>query len=126
MSSPLTVKLSFGWFLLLCACSAFDLEACTLIGCDSGLTIVVEGLGGRTARVEAAAPGSPPRVFECAAGTECRVFLAGFQPREVTVRVVTGDQTAVETAQLVYTARRPNGPDCPACEQGEVRIVVAS
>jgi hypothetical protein len=124
---PLTLPAAIA--LALTACSAPApapaQRACTMIGCEDGLTVVVEGTPRGAYRVEARAEGEPPRVRECTSPEACgQVFFAGFLPGEVTVEV-----TAVGGARSSRTVRprvetvQPNGPDCPpTCRQGRVTV----
>lgn len=103
-------------------------RACTLIGCESGLTVVLDDAPAEPYRVEVSAPGeTEPRVVECSSASPCggRVFLRDFTPESATVRVVAGGDTVAREVRPTYETLQPNGPGCPpTCRQAEVRVTL--
>lgn len=110
-----------------CSPGAEPVRACTMIGCEDGLEVTVEGAPAGPFRVEAALPGSAaPRVFECPAAGECggRAFFAGFTPDSVIVRVIVAGDTTTRALRPQYRTAQPNGSGCPpVCRQATVRVV---
>lgn len=109
-----------------CSNSPEPVQACTLIGCESGLEVQLVGTPPEAYRVEASAPGQPtPRVVECTATNPCgpRVFLRDFTPESATIRLIVGADTATRTVRPSYETVQPNGPGCPpTCRQASVQI----
>ena len=111
-----------------CALPACKLtEACTLMGCESGLTVHLASMPAAPFRVEVSAhgPGTQPvYVYDCASLTACRqdLFFAGFVAEQAVVTVRVGTATRTTTfSRLSYQHFRPNGPDCePDCLQATV------
>ena len=99
-------------------------RACTMIGCDDGLNVLVEGTPQGAYRVEVRAEGHETQVVECPAPTECgRIFLAGFLPEEVTVELTAGEARSSRTVKPEIETVQPNGPDCPpTCRQATIRV----
>ncbi len=97
---------------------------CTKIGCESGLSVVVEGTPPAPYRVEARAAGESPRVRECPSPQECgQIFFADFLPAEVTVEVIAGAERSSRTVRPQVETVQPNGPDCPpTCRQARVTV----
>ena len=98
--------------------------ACTLIGCESGLVVMVQGSPPGPWRVEASAPGLDTQVRECPAGAQCgSVQFPGFTPPTATITLTMGERTATSQVTLVRREVRPNGPNCePTCNQPLVTI----
>jgi hypothetical protein len=109
-----------------CAGSSEPAQACTLIGCESGLEVELHATPGGGFEVEALAPGdTAPRRFECDPAVQCggRAFFSGFTPESVTIRVLTETDTLVRSLAPVYDTLQPNGPGCPpTCRRATVRI----
>jgi hypothetical protein len=108
-----------GSVALLAAIGCSDLTtACTLIGCESGVTVQLSALPSQPFRVELRASGGDVAyVFDCTAdSSRCRqdIFFPGLIAERlfVTVRVGTASRVT-EIAQVTYARRRPNGPSCP-------------
>ena len=100
-------------------------RACTMIGCEDGLTVAVEGTPDSAYRLEIRAPGEEIRVQECPSPAECgQVFLVGFLPEEVTVELVTeSGERSTRTVRPEIETVQPNGPDCPpTCRQARVTV----
>ena len=108
----------------LASCCGFS-DICTLIGCNDGLQVVLEGTLPSGVTVEAIAAGGERRTEQCAHVDPCSVLFEGFHPEEVTVRVTWDGNTEVVTARLKYTKSRPNGRCCPpTCRAATVSIVL--
>jgi hypothetical protein len=128
MRSSTFTRGAFAVALLSTACStpspAPAQRACTMIGCEDGLAVEIDGTPQGAYRVEARAPGESPRVRECASPAACgQIFFAGFLPEEVTVVVTAGDATSSRTVRPQVETVRPNGPDCPpTCRQARVTV----
>ena len=100
---------------------------CTEIGCDSGLTIRLDGPPqAGPVRIELLTSGSGPRyVYDCpdAGGCATGAFFPGFTGDYVRVRVTTASGTATREARPAYTESRPNGADCPpVCRTATVTV----
>jgi hypothetical protein len=116
--------------LLIAGCQVFD-QACTLIGCLSGLSIQFAQAQTAAYRIDVRVPGQPihatsecPNPSQSPCGT---AFFPNFTPTTVEIIITTGTGTQAVTrtitAQPQYFATQPNGPDCgPACTQGTVMI----
>ena len=100
------------------------LEACTLIGCDSGLRVVLTAPPTAPYRVEAYVPGSAVRqVRQCTAGGPCDIAFAGFTPGQVTIEIITTVDTLRRDVAPSYQVSRPNGPGCdPECRNATVTL----
>lgn len=100
--------------------------ACTEIGCESGIEVVLESPPAGAYRVEATVGGSAARyVYQCADEEGCagRIFFPEFTPYRVFIEVT--DATSTERYEVVpeYTEHRPNGPDCPPlCRNAVIRL----
>jgi hypothetical protein len=109
--------------VLLASCNPFT-GACTLIGCENGLSVQFAVALTGAYRVEAWSElRTMPQVFECGAGEVCpSVFFPDFQGHDVVVRVTTAAGTRMqEFPRVEYDAQYPNGRDCGAvCEQATV------
>ena len=111
-----------------CSPSTPPSQACTLIGCDSGLTVVVDPTPAGSFRVEADAPGDSTRAVECSAQQPCAngAFFRDFTPESATIRVIVSSDTTTRSVTPVYEALQPNGPQCPpTCRQATVTVSTA-
>lgn len=138
MTSPIPARLALPAFaaLLLASCAqpapqpapqpaTPPVQACTMIGCEDGLTVRAEGSPAGPYRIEIRAEGEETQVHECSSASECgEIFLIGFLPDEVTVEVVAEDGRRVSrTVRPEYEALQPNGPGCPpTCRQARVTV----
>jgi len=126
MRAPFVLLLFVAAGSLLAGCSAPapPQQACTMMGCEDGLSVVVEGTPVGAYRIEARAAGGETRVRECASPQQCgAVFFAGFLPEEVTVEVIGGAQRSSRTVRPVVESVQPNGRDCPpTCRQARVTV----
>jgi hypothetical protein len=111
--------------LLLASCNTLT-TACTLIGCEDGLMVNLEGTPPGAYRVEAWSEIKVnPRVFECGAGETCQpVFFPLFTGENVTVRVTTAAGTrTLKFTGVEYESLYPNGRRCgAACQQASVTV----
>ncbi|MGH7638760.1 MAG: hypothetical protein ACREOK_14015 [Gemmatimonadaceae bacterium] len=98
--------------------------ACTLIGCESGLIVMIQGSPSGPWRIEASAPGLETQVRECPAGSQCpSVQFEGFTPPTATITVTMGERTATSNVTLARRDVQPNGPSCePVCNQPLVTV----
>ena len=99
-------------------------RACTKMGCESGLSVLVEGTPQGAYRVEARATGEAPRVRDCPSPQQCgAIFFADFLPAEVTVEVIAGAKRSARTVRPQVETLQPNGPGCPpTCRQARVTV----
>ncbi|HEU4989472.1 MAG TPA: hypothetical protein VFT41_06805 [Gemmatimonadaceae bacterium] len=106
-------------------------RACTLIGCDSGITIMLSGTAAASVtRVEVSAPGDTTRAHDCTSTSPCTgtfgVWFANYTPATVTVHLVMATDSRTYTITPTYKDQQPNGPDCPpVCHQATLSIDVA-
>ena len=114
-------------YLALCASGvACELPggACTLIGCESGMIVMIQGSPPGPWRIEASAPGLGTQLRECPAGSQCpSVQFEGFAPQTATITLTMGERTATSQVTLVRRDVQPNGPNCePTCNQPLVTV----
>lgn len=109
-------------------CDLLGPDACTLIGCSSGLTVALQGQLTGAYRVEVRAPGAATaHVFECPEATQCAgvVLFDEFMPSVATVTVTTERGTVRQQIQPTYVTSRPNGKDCkPLCRHATVQVPI--
>jgi sugar lactone lactonase YvrE len=110
--------------LSLSACSSITERACTLIGCDDGVSITVANApeGPWTLEVEES-DGSVHR-RTCDGNYRCDgVFFAGVASDAITVRVIAEDETHEWSVTPNYERLQPNGPGCPpVCRQARIEV----
>ena len=106
-------------------------KTCTLIGCNSGLTVHLNTKPTGTYKVEvfALSPNQQPSyVYECSNVSNCQqdIFFAGLIVSHPYVRITTSTGTkTVEIPTVNYVTSRPNGPACdPECRQATVNVDV--
>jgi hypothetical protein len=99
-------------------------RVCTLIGCQSGLTVALTSQPAGAYSVEVYTTGDGPRfVHQCSGTGTCQIFFPSFTPSHVFVDVVVGSATATHERNVTYTVSRPNGPGCdPECRQATVTV----
>ncbi len=117
------------WALLIGAACTGDQygPACTLIGCEDGLSVDVQGDLPASYTVSLEAAGMAMVEYQCTAAAPCSVphFVPDFTPETVVVRVQGGGVDYSETVTPEYTISRPNGPDCPPeCQQATIVVQV--
>ncbi|MEW1755804.1 hypothetical protein AB0393_04825 [Streptomyces cyaneofuscatus] len=104
-------------------CSGQQGHMCTLIGMDSGVSVVwrpadFKGSGGATIRVcvdgscEERASGDPSDPIGMASVRLPDDIGGKTLPVELTVTPVKGGSVVTDTAQAQLTEERPNGPNC--------------
>ena len=102
-----------------------DMQACTLIGCSDGITVVVQNAPAAPYTVEVVVPGGATRSMRCEVASGCGsgVFVEGVSAAQVTVRIVAAAGTSSHNVQPAYTESRPNGANCPPlCRQARVEV----
>ena len=106
-----------------------DGKECTLIGCNSGLTVHLNAKPTGTYKVEvfALSPNQQPvYVYECSVASSCQqdIFFSGLIVSHPFVRITTSIGTkTVEIPSVNYVTSRPNGPGCdPECRQATVNV----
>ena len=107
------------------SCSLPGTEACTLIGCENGLAVQLEGAPAGPWTISVSSQGT---TFgkDCAAGGNCggMMFFPNFTPALVSVTVTRG-ANSVTYHNLSPTPKtvQPNGPRCaPTCSQPSVTV----
>ena len=100
------------------------LQACTLIGCESSLRVVLTAPPPSPYRVEAYLPGSAARqVRQCSTGGTCDITFVGFTPAQATIEIITTADTVRRDVAPSYQVSRPNGPMCdPECRTATVTL----
>ena len=110
---------------LVAGCNPFAPQFCTLIGCDSGLTIGFDRDLPPGSIVTLDTGGTPVTVECGGAATPCgaSLFIEGLRAESVTVRVETPTGTVEEFFQPRYSRSRPTGEDCePECWNARIEI----
>lgn len=115
--------------LLLCAACTPESEAtaCTLIGCESGVTVQLATLPSAPFAVELTPAGGPSTIKECVTAEACgsELFFSGVSADSVTVTVRSAAGESTTRAKAEYAVSRPNGPQCdPECRQARVKATV--
>ncbi len=93
-------------------------EACTLVGCTSGLSVRLTSLPTEPYRVELLVPGArrPFHFYECDGGSSCLQAihspLLALSHISVTVTTAAGSRVT-DVPNVEYERYYPNGPDCP-------------
>jgi hypothetical protein len=107
---------------LLASCTPFG--ACTLIGCDDGLSVRFSRLPAGAFRVEATLPNDPTVLaIDCTDATNCLLMFPDLVAAQVTLRLTTAEGTITQEFQPQYQNVYPNGRDCGgACRQATVTI----
>ncbi|HJQ35979.1 MAG TPA: hypothetical protein VKB93_02460 [Thermoanaerobaculia bacterium] len=99
------------------ACSSAT-AVCTLIGCESGVTVHLSALPSGPFHVEVKPSGASDvrYVFDCTGASDCRqdIFFPGLITEDVIVTVTVGSASKqTQVSNLAYESQRPNGADCP-------------
>jgi hypothetical protein len=106
------------------------IRVCSLVGCESGLTVHLASLPSGPFRVEVRPSGAYDvvYVFECTSSANCRqeIFFAGLVSTHVEITVKTGiGSRTTESQFLTYTHFQPNGPECePDCQRADMTVPV--
>ncbi len=110
----------------LSGCDLVGPDGCTLVGCASGLTVVLAAPPAGAFRIEVSVPGAAAAyVYDCPDPARCapQGFFGEFTPEAATVTVTTARGRVQQEVRPRYTTRRPNGDDCPpVCRQGAVTV----
>ena len=107
---------------LLAGCTPFG--ACTLIGCEDGLSVRFDRAPAGAFRIEASVPNDPRQyAIDCADAATCMMMFPGLVAERVTVRVISQAGTHTQEFQPRYEKLYPNGRRCgPACRQATVTV----
>lgn len=107
---------------LVAGCNPFG--ACTLIGCDDGLSVQFSRAPVGAFRIEATVPNEPAVVaIDCVDATNCLLMFPGLVAEQVTLRLITSEGTVTQEFEPRYDDVYPNGRRCgPACRQATVTI----
>ena len=107
--------------VLLSSCGGEYGSVCSLIGCNSGLSITLASPPATPFLVEAyVLPGGSRHAKTCSA-TPCQVFFQNFTPTTVRIHVISGTDTVTQDFTPAYAVSRPNGPQCdPECRNATV------
>ncbi len=95
-------------------CAACD-HICELVGCDSGLTVYLEGQLPDSLAIEIVNDNQAPPAQHFTNVKEYGAVAAywNYLPDLVTIRVSWATASVEATAKPEYSNYRPNGPDCP-------------
>jgi hypothetical protein len=116
--------LACGLLAAVSSCS-FMTESCTLIGCESGLTVHLQGAPQGPWSITVSSQGT---TFgkDCAAGGNCggMMFFENFLHDLVTVTVErNGSSVTYQNLAPTKTTVQPNGPRCaPTCNQHSLTV----
>jgi hypothetical protein len=109
------------------ACDRGRTTDCTLIGCQSELTVEIQNAPPGPITVQAIVPNGSDTVHTaaCPGDTGCTstVSFAAFAPVHVHLTVTTTAGTRRWDVRPRYGTMQPNGPRCPdICRYGTVRL----
>ncbi len=102
-------------------------RACTLIGCQSGLTLDLSGDLPADFTIRLSADSDSTRTIECDPAHPCEptVFVSDFTPPRVFIEIDGADLGFRQEFVPEYVTSRPNGPDCPPeCRQARLDVVL--
>ena len=108
-----------------CRSATPPMQACTLIGCSDGVTIIVAGAPPARYTVALELPDGRRRSLRCeaAAGCAAGLFFEDVSAEQVTVEISSDAGTSVHEVRPSYVESQPNGPDCPpVCRQARVEV----
>jgi hypothetical protein len=100
-------------------------DSCTLIGCTSGLNVVLEDVTSAPYRVEVySGPSTTRYVLECTANPCAQIFFPDFTPQRVFAEVIRPNQLTRRYEVIPsYSESRPNGGNCPPlCRNATIRL----
>ena len=100
-------------------------QACTLIGCSDGITVVVTNAPATAYSVEVILPDGTARTTSCDIAGQCGngLFVENVSAEQVTIRVSGGGRTTSQVVRPQYAESQPNGPDCPpTCRHARVQV----
>ena len=120
--------LVLGFGFLVVSCSDWTGPDCTMIGCDSGLSIqLTSPLTEYRMTIQA---GPQPFYIDCLDDPSCAngVFIDDFFPVQVSVTVTTGEQEyRLTNAKPEYGDVYANGPRCGVtCRTGTVSVRIGT
>lgn len=98
---------------------------CTLIGCDSQLTVAFATAPTSPWRVDVVAQNGATASFDCPDLSRCgpSASFRDFLPAHATVTVSYGGRTRSTTVTPSYSQVQPNGEGCgPTCTQATVTV----
>lgn len=103
--------------LLCVACSGVT-QACTDIGCESGVKVHLSAMPTSPFRVElrTLTGQGVAYVYDCADASKCSqdIFFPGLITDHLIVTVHVGTAARdTDIPQMTYVSHRPNGPNCP-------------
>jgi hypothetical protein len=110
---------------VLTACDGSTDAACTEIGCNDGLFVVLRGTPGVEFEIDASTSNGDVRNASCVVDPDgsCQIGFYGFVPEDVTLAVSGVDQQLSVTLEPAYETFQPNGPGCPPiCRQATLEI----
>jgi hypothetical protein len=107
---------------LLASCTPFG--ACTLIGCEDGLSVRFSRPPAGAFRVEATVPNDPAVLaIDCTDAASCPLMFPDLVAERVTLRLTTAEGTITQQFQPRYENVYPNGRACGgACRQATVTL----
>lgn len=115
----------FGPLLGLSVLAACSGAFCTLIGCESGLTIAFTTAPTSPFHIDATVNGMGSFVYDCPEVTRCNTSptLTGFVPDRAVITVTYQGRSASTEVHPVYHTFFPNGKDCGGgCTQATVSL----
>ena len=110
-----------------CATKQEGPQACTRIGCESGLSVTIRGDRGGDVTVKVASAEGVVREFQCDGDArDCTAFFGGYMPDDnVTITVTKQEGSVVRAVPVTYRDVQPNGEDCPpVCRQGQAELTL--
>jgi hypothetical protein len=102
-------------------------QNCTLIGCDTGVTVLFSGAAPTAFEVTLTPAGEAPRVIACenvqAGGCGEAVFFEGVTATRADLEIEWDGGSISRALELEYDRFEPNGPGCgPTCFQARVDV----
>ena len=108
-------------------------RGCTLVGCDSALTVVLHPVPPTPFRVEVlGGPTSLRRMLVCEQPNSIcgrgEAYFVNLVSKQAVIEVIVGtDTTRREFTNIAYTKSEPNGEDCdPTCFNAQVTFATTS
>jgi hypothetical protein len=102
-------------------------NACTLVGCDTGVTVLFSGAVPEAFEVTFTPTGEAPRVVACenvhAGGCGEAIFFEGVTASRADLDIRWDGGSISRALELEYERFEPNGPDCdPTCFRTRVDV----
>jgi hypothetical protein len=96
-------------------CGLSDPQPCTLIGCEGGLWIRLDGRTAGPVNARATLPDGTVLEAECTGEFQCArgLFFADVSAPSAVLEIELDGEVRTLTVELTYIEARPNGPDCP-------------